>query len=185
MGQLVGWARVSSETQNLEQQLQELAEANCDKVFSSKHSGKGKGANENKLAELIDYVREGDTVVVTKIDRLGRSTREVLNTIDALRAKKVALKALQQPINTQNDDAMSNAMLTLLSMFAEMERSFIVERTQAGKERTGNWGGRKAKINELQRLEIKKRVAEGETQYKLAKEFEVTPQAIHKIVHNK
>jgi len=183
MGQLVGWARVSGEGQDLEGQLIELAKANCEKVFSSKHSGKGKATNAEKLKELIDYVREGDTVVVTKLDRLGRSLREVLNTVDTLRDKGVALKALHQPIDTSKDDAFSNAMLQMMGVFAEMERTFIVERTQAGKERTGNYGGRKKRISTNKRFEIFKRWREGETQTAMAKEFGVTPQAISLIVN--
>lgn len=188
MGQLVGWARVSGEGQDLEGQLIELAKAECEKVFSSKHSGKGKGANADKLKELIDYVREGDTVVVTKLDRLGRSLREVLNTVDTLRDKGVALKALQQPIDTTKDDAFSNAMLQMMGVFAEMERTFIVERTQAGKQRTGNYGGRKKKINPVQRAEIFERYRSNErpwgrpTQAELAREYGVTQQAINLII---
>lgn len=182
MGQLVGWARVSGEGQDLEGQLIELAKAGCEKVFSSKHSGKGKSTNADKLQELISYVREGDTVVVTKLDRLGRSLREVLNTVDTLRDKGVALKALQQPIDTTKDDAFSNAMLQMMGVFAEMERTFIVERTQAGKALTGNYGGRKKKISIAKRLEIQQRVAAGAKQTDIAAEYGVTRQAINLIV---
>jgi len=185
MGQLVGWARVSGETQNLDEQIIHLANAGCEKVFSSKHSGKEKGANQTKLEEMIGYVREGDTVVVTKLDRLGRSLREVLNTVDTLKDKGVALKALEQPVDTSNNDAFSNAMLQLLGVFAEMERTFIVERTQAGKTRTGNYGGRKKIIPLNKRVEIQQRVKAGEKQTTLAAEFGVSRQAINLIVKGK
>ena len=179
---LIGFARVSSRGQDLDAQLAALDDHGCDKVFASKHSGAGKGKNLEKLKELIDYVRDGDTVVVTKIDRLGRSLKEVLQTIDALREKDVALKALQQPINTQQNDPFSNAMLQLLGVFAEMERNFIVERTQAGRERTGNWGGRKKTISTADRASIREAVIAGTTQYSLAKQYSVSKTTIHRIV---
>jgi DNA invertase Pin-like site-specific DNA recombinase len=185
MGQFVGWARVSGEGQDLDGQLDALSAANCEKVFSSKHSGKGKGTNADKLQELISYVREGDIVVVTKLDRLGRSLREVLNTVDTLRDKGVALKALEQPIDTSKDDAFSNAMLQMMGVFAEMERTFIVERTKAGRERTGNYGGRKKTISDDERQQIRELVAAGATQYSLAKRYGVSKQTIHRIVNGR
>ena len=182
MGQLVGWARVSTKDQSLEAQEATLLEAGAEKLFSSKHSGKGSGDNVNKLAELIDYVRAGDVVLVTKLDRLGRSLRDVLNTVDLLRDKGVALRTLEQPIDTTKDDAFSNAMLQLMGVFAEMERTFIVERTQAGREASGRLGGRPKKISERKRKEIVERVTAGETQAALASEFDVSRQAINSII---
>ena len=182
MGQCVGWARVSSEGQDLEGQLEALNAVKCEKIFSSKHSGKSNSTNADKLEELITYVREGDIVVVTKLDRLGRSLREVLNTVDTLREKGVALKALEQPIDTSKEDAFSNAMLQMMGVFAEMERTFIVERTRAGRERTGNYGGRKKTISDEERKKIRELVADGATQYALAKQYGVSKQTIHRIV---
>jgi DNA invertase Pin-like site-specific DNA recombinase len=181
---IIGWARVSTEAQSLDAQIAALEAAQCDKLFSSKHSGKGRGKNLEKLAELLDYVREGDTVAVTKIDRLGRSLKEVLQTVDMLRSKGVTLKAIEQGIDTSNDDAMSNAMLGLLGLFAEMERNFIKERLQAGKEVSGNFGGRKKTLDDATRDYIRKSHQEGKTQYSLAKEFNVTKTTIHRIVHS-
>ncbi|WP_415902822.1 recombinase family protein [Neptuniibacter sp. QD29_5] len=180
---VVGWARVSSEAQCLEGQLELLNEHNCDRVFASKHSGKAKGKNIDKLNEMISYVRDGDIVVCTKLDRLGRSLKEVLQTVDALKEKNVYLKVLQQPIDTSNNDAFSNAMLQLMGVFAEMERCFIKERTQAGKERTGNYGGRKKLISTEDRNKIKEQVKLGATQYKLAKQYGVTATTIHRIIN--
>lgn len=178
---VIGWARVSSEAQCLDGQIKLLEESRCEKIFASKHSGKGKGKNIEKLEALIEFVREGDVVLVTKLDRLGRSVREVLQTVETLREKKVALKCLEQPVDTTNDDVMSTAMLTMLSLFAQMEHQFIKERTQAGKERTGNFGGRKPKLTKEQREEIRKSIASGTSQYSLAKKYSVTPTTIHRI----
>ncbi|NVK29835.1 MAG: recombinase family protein [Gammaproteobacteria bacterium] len=180
---LVGWMRVSTTEQSLDEQEALLNEAGTIENFGGSHSGRAGGKNKDELERLIKFVRSGDTVVVTKIDRLGRSLREVLNTVDALREKNVTLKALQQPIDTSENDAFSNAMLQLLGVFAEMERTFIVERTQAGKLRTGNYGGRSKIISESDRDDIRRRNTAGETQYALAKEYKVSRQTINRIVH--
>lgn len=185
MSEVIGWARVSSEAQSLQGQLEALKQAKCGKVFQSKHSGKANGKNIDKLDDLVSFAREGDTVVVTKLDRLGRSLSEVLQTVDRLRSKGVALKALDQPIDTSKDDAFSNAMLQLMGVFAEMERAFIRDRTQAGKERTGNYGGRKKTISVSDREQIRTDVANGITQYSLAKKFKVSATTINRIVKNK
>ena len=180
---VIGWARVSSEAQCLEGQVELLNEHGCDHIFASKHSAKAKGKNIEKLNEMISYVRGGDVLVCTKLDRLGRSLKEVLQTVDKLKEKNVYLKVLQQPINTSHNDAFSNAMLQLMGVFAEMERCFIAERTQAGKERTGNFGGRKKRISITDRIIIREQVKLGATQYKLAKQYGVTATTINRIIN--
>lgn len=174
---LIGYARVSTVSQDLKDQLKQLAEYGCEKVFSGKHSGKA-DTNKEQLEALLDYVRSGDTVVVTKIDRFGRSLSQVLTTIDALTAKGVNLVAINQNIDTSNSDPMSKAMVQLLGMFAEMERNFIVTRTQEGKQASGNFGGRKKKLSDEQRTEIKIKLADGISKVKLSKEYNVSRSTI-------
>lgn len=176
---LVGFARVSSVTQDLGTQLKKLEEYGCKKenIFSGKHSGKA-DTNKKALDELLAYVRTGDTVVVTKIDRFGRSLSQVLTTIDELTERGIKLVAIEQNIDTSNNDTMSKAMVQLLGMFAEMERSFIVTRTQEGKKASGNFGGRKPKLAEEQRTEIKKKLKAGVSKVKLSKEYGVSRSTI-------
>ncbi len=177
---LVGWARVSTQDQSLEQQVERLEELQCVKIFASKHSGKAE-SNEAELDKLIDYVREGDTVVVTKLDRLGRSLSQVLQVVDKLTAKGAKLKALDQPIDTSNDDPMGKAMMQLLGMFAEMERNMIVERTMAGRVNSGNWGGRPTKYTDKQEKEMIQKMKDGVSDKKIATEYELSRATVGRI----
>ena len=173
MGDLVGYARVSTLEQDLDVQHEKLKEAGCKRIFGGKHSGKAE-TNKKSLEELLDYVRDGDTVVVTKLDRLGRSLSQVLNVLDALSSRGVRFKAIDQNIDTVNDDPMSKAMVHLLGMFAQMERDFIVSRTTEGKKATGNYGGRPSKLTKEERLEIVKALKAGVSKVKLSEKYGVS-----------
>lgn len=181
MTTFIGWARVSTQDQSLELQHKALENAGCSKVFGGKHSGVS-SKHDDELFKLIDYVRDGDTVVVTKLDRLGRSLKQVLQTIDALKAKGVHLRALEQPIDTSKEDAFSNAMLQLLGVFAEMERTFIVERTRAGREATGRKGGRPHKLDEVVRAKIVAEFNKGASKNALSQKYDVSRLTIKRIV---
>ena len=181
MSALIGWARVSSLGQDLAGQVQELQAAGCRKIFQGKHSGKAE-SNQAALDEMLAYLRDGDTLVVTKLDRLGRSLRQVLGVVDQLKEKGVTLQALHQGLDTRRSDPMNTAMLQLLGMFAEMERNFIVERTWAGKENTGNFGGRKPKLSPAQKAEIQGLHAQGASKTQLAKQFSVSRMTVMRVV---
>jgi DNA invertase Pin-like site-specific DNA recombinase len=170
---LIGFARVSTKQQDLTIQLEKLSAHGCTKIFQGKHSGKA-DTNKQALEELLNYAREGDTVVVTKLDRLGRSLSQVLNTLDSFNKRGVKLVAIDQPVDTSKDDPMSKAMIQLLGMFAEMERNFIVSRTSEGKAQSGNYGGRKPKLTEEQRLEVKAKLSQGVSKLALSKEYNVS-----------
>ncbi|MGY4674308.1 recombinase family protein [Ursidibacter arcticus] len=150
---LIGYARVSTQSQDLTEQIEALEKFGCTKIFAGKHSGKAKD-NEEQLSKMLDYVREGDVVVVTKFDRLGRSLNQCLNILEEFKKQEIGFIALDQNIDTtKKTDPLSVAMIHLLGLFAELERSFIVERTQGGKQAkiaAGDLrakGGRPVKIN--------------------------------------
>lgn len=150
---LIGFARVSTRDQDLTDQITQLTNFGCVKIFHGKHSGAAE-KNEKSLQELLDYIREGDTVVVTRIDRLGRSLNQILKVLDILLKNKIGFIALEQGINTKKSkDPMSIAMIHLLGLFAELERNLIIERTQGGKLakiKAGNLkaiGGRPKKLS--------------------------------------
>lgn len=170
---LIGFARVSTQQQDLYIQLDKLNAYGCIKIFQGKRSGTA-DFNKEALEALLEYVRSGDTVVVTKLDRLGRSLSQVLNTLDTLNRRNVQLIAIDQAINTANDDPMNTAMIQLLGMFAEMERNFIVSRTSEGKALSGNYGGRKPKLSKMQCDEIVKKLALGQSKLALSKEYNVS-----------
>ena len=180
MNTLIGYARVSTHDQDLDEQLERLEAEGCTKLFSGKRSGKS-DTNKEQLEALVDYVRDGDTVIVTKLDRLGRSLSQVLQTVDKLTAKQVNIRCLDQPIDTSKQDAMSKAMVQLLGMFAEMEHSMIVERTQGGRIRSGKLGGRPTKLDDKTRQIIAQKLSEGASKNSLSKEFEVSRATIMRI----
>ncbi|EHR6926459.1 recombinase family protein [Vibrio parahaemolyticus] len=178
---LIGYARVSTQDQCLESQLEALTAAGCQKVFYGKQSGKSDD-NKNKLAELLNYVREGDIVVLTKLDRMGRSLNMILATIQKLQEQGVQIKTLDRQVDTTSENAMQRAMTQLLGVFAELEHSIIVDRLQSGRERTGNKGGRKSAISEAQRKEIKQKLASGASVSALARDFRTSRATIHRVM---
>ena len=170
---LIGYARVSTQDQDLTAQIDALKEAGCSRIFSGKQSGKSDD-NQAKLEELIGYCREGDVVAVTKFDRLGRSLNQVLQVVDALKKKGVHIQTLDGQVDTANDNAMNKAMVQLLGVFAELEHSIIVDRLQTGRKLKGKLGGRKPKLTQEQQAEIRSRLKKGESKLKLSKEFDVS-----------
>ena len=182
---LIGYARVSSVQQNLDEQLEALKKYGCEKIFSGKHSGKAKD-NKEQLSKMLDYVREGDTVVVTKIDRLGRSLSQVLNVLEEFRKENIGFVAIQQGIDTtKKNDALSMAMIHLLGLFAELERSFIVERTQEGirlkKERGEKCGGRPAALNDDKKKKLIEDIKKGSSLNELAFKYKVSKSTVQRI----
>lgn len=125
----LGYARVSTPRQKLDAQLDRLTAAGIEKVWTDKKSGKN--TDRPGLAELLEYARGGDCIVVTKLDRLGRNLRETLNLFHELPERGIAIRTLDDPliIDTAADDAMSRVGVALLGLFAEMERVYMLERT--------------------------------------------------------
>ncbi len=178
---LIGYARVSTADQDLSAQLEALTNAGCQKIFYGKQSGKSDD-NKNKLAELLHYVREGDTVVLTKLDRMGRSLNMILATIQQLQEQGVQVKTLDGQVDTTSENAMQRAMTQLLGVFAELEHSIIVDRLQSGRERTGKKGGRKSALSEDQRKEIKQKLARGASVSEIAREYSTSRATIHRVL---
>lgn len=176
----IGYARVSTLKQDLSEQITALEKFGCEKIFSGKHSGKAEN-NEEQLNELLSYIREGDTVIVTKLDKLGRSLSQCLKTLDFFEENKIGFIALAQGIDTtKRKDPMAMAMIHLLRLFAELERNFIVERTQGGKlakVESGDLkaiGGRPKKLSEKIEKRLVKDILKGGSINELAKKYEVS-----------
>jgi len=137
-----GYARVSTKDQNLEAQLDALAAAGCEKIITEKVSGNG-SKERPELDRLVENLREGDVLVVYKLDRLGRSTFKLLGLTEDLQQRGVEFVSLKDHIDTSS--AIGKAMFRMLAVLAEMERELIVERTQAGLQaarKRGRIGGR-------------------------------------------
>jgi len=124
-----GYARVSTVSQELEVQLQALENEGCDKFYSEKFTGTK--ADRPQLQEVLSLLKEGDTLVVTKLDRLARNTTEGIEIVKGLFSKGVRVHVLN--VGLLEDTTMGRFFLTTLLAVAEMERNLIVERTQEGK----------------------------------------------------
>jgi DNA invertase Pin-like site-specific DNA recombinase len=145
---LVGYARVSSAGQSLDIQVEALAGADCEKVFQEKKSGTSADAR-NELQEALDFVREGDTLVVTRLDRLARSSNDLHNIIARLTAKGAKFRCLQQS-GVDTDSGMGKLILAVLGAVAEFETSIRKERQREGIEKAkaaGIYKGRKPSVD--------------------------------------
>lgn len=129
MAETVGYARVSSNSQALDIQLDKLRAAGCHKVWSEKRSGR-QADNRPELQACLAYVREGDTLVITKMDRMARSVLDLAKTADELRRKGVNLKVLDQGLDTTTSEG--KLMANLLGAFAEFENDIRRERQLEG-----------------------------------------------------
>jgi DNA invertase Pin-like site-specific DNA recombinase len=137
-----GYARVSTVDQNLDSQVDELKAAGCDKIFTEKVTGNGSKVRP-ELDRLLDQVREGDAIVVYKLDRLGRSCGKLIALAEELEGRGIELISLQEQIDTTAP--YGKLVFRILTALAEMERDIIVERTKAGLQaarRRGRKGGR-------------------------------------------
>lgn len=184
---LVGYARVSTKQKDLTHQIELLTKAGCDTIFYGQQSGVSDD-NEAKLSEMIDYISQNDIVVVTKLDRLGRSLKSILSTIDAIHKKSATLKSLDGGIDTSNDSPFAKATVDLLGTFAQLERDIIVSRTQEGRERAiaaGKIMGRKKTISDADRKKIRALFKKGKSKLRLAEQFSVSRTTIYRILDEK
>ena len=138
----IGYARVSTDDQNLLLQTDALKQAGCEKIYKEKLSGAK--VDRPELLKLMEQLREGDTVTVWKLDRLGRSLTQLIDTVNKLADLKVGFRSLKESIDTTT--ATGKLTFHIFASFAEFERDMIRERTNAGlsaaRER-GRVGGRK------------------------------------------
>jgi DNA invertase Pin-like site-specific DNA recombinase len=130
MSKLVGYARVSSTGQSLEVQLEALAAAGCDKVFAEKASGRST-QGRGELGEALDYLREGDTLIVTRLDRLARSVGDLFTILDKLTGGGVAFRCLNQG-GVDTDSSTGRLMLGILGSVAAFEADIRKERQMEG-----------------------------------------------------
>lgn len=151
----VGYARVSTEDQRLDLQVDALEAAGCTRIF--KEHASGVRDDRPQFAAMDAFVHEGDTLVVWRLDRLGRSTKQLIEYVDGLRERGVEFVSLQDSIDTTTSTG--KFFFTVMAAFAQLEHDIIVERTNAGLEAArarGRKGGRKPvdqdKIDRAQRM---------------------------------
>jgi DNA invertase Pin-like site-specific DNA recombinase len=137
----IGYARVSTKDQNLSLQLDALQKEGCEKIFQEKATGGS--ADREELKKLLEHLRAGDIIVIWKLDRLGRSLRDLVNLVTDIQAKGAGLKSLHDSIDTTTPQG--KLTFHLFAALAEFEREIIRERTKAGLESArsrGRVGGR-------------------------------------------
>jgi DNA invertase Pin-like site-specific DNA recombinase len=178
---VVGYARVSTRDQDLSGQLAALRAAGAARVFSEKVSSAR--AVRPQLAKLMASLRPGDLVLVTKLDRLGRSTRELLQLIETIDKAGAAFRSLGDPL-WDTSSPQGRLLSTLLAAIAEFERELIRERTGEGRRRalaSGIKFGRKPKLSQYQRAEAIKRRDAGETLASIARSYAVDVSMISRL----
>ncbi|WP_436868504.1 recombinase family protein [Staphylococcus equorum] len=149
----VGYARVSTRDQSLDLQIDALENFGCSKIFSEKVSGRKK--NRTELDKCLEYLREEDTLVIYKLDRLGRTTKQLIELAQWLENNNIELQIIDMNINTK--DAMGKMFFTMMSAFAELEANLLSERTKKGlasARSRGRKGGRPS-LPEHKRREVK------------------------------
>jgi len=142
---LIGYERVSTDDQNLALQQDALQTAGCDKIFSDKMSGVK--ADRPGLQQALAYVRSGDTLVVWRLDRLGRSLKDLIALVEDLEQRQIGFRSLQESINTTTSGG--KLIFHVFGALAEFERNLMRERTQAGLQAArarGRKGGRQHKL---------------------------------------
>ena len=138
---LIGYARVSTDDQNLDLQKDALTRAGCKRILEDHQSGAKAG--RPGLQDALDYAREGDTLVVWRLDRLSRSLKDLIEMVTQLESRGIGLKSLQESLDTSSSSG--KLIFHIFGALAEFERNLIRERTQAGLEAArarGRKGGR-------------------------------------------
>ena len=172
----IGYARISTKDQSLQLQIDALNKAGCidDKIFTDVGSGSLK--NRQGLEQALSYLREGDVLVIWRLDRLGRSVRNLIELLDHLRDRGVGLLSLTESLDTTT--AMGQAMFHVTAMFAELERNVIIERTNAGlaaARARGRLGGRKNTYgDEFMELVKKEVLTSSKTIDEICKDFGIS-----------
>src|SRR5277367_4573453 len=178
---ILGYARVSTDGQSVDAQVKQLRAAGCEKVY--RETASGAKTDRAQLRRVLDQLAAGDVLMVTRLDRLARSTRDLLNTLAAIADKKAGFRSLGDTW-ADTTTAHGRLMLTVLGGLAEFERDLIRARTGEGRERAKARGvkmGRKPKLTPHQQAEAIKRRHKGETLTDIARSYNVSHTTISRL----
>jgi DNA invertase Pin-like site-specific DNA recombinase len=178
----LGYARVSTDDQNLDLQRERLHGAGCERLFEERVSGARRDRPE--LARLLDQLRRDDVVVITRLDRLARSTSNLLEIAEAIRAKEAGLLSLAEPWADTTSPA-GRMVLTVFAGIAEFERELIRQRTDEGRQAAKKRGvtfGRPSKLRPDQRELATRLLQEGHSVSEVARTFNVHPATIYRCI---
>jgi len=177
-GQIVGYVRVSTFDQNTDRQLEGMQ---LDKVFTDKASGKDTKRPEIEL--LMQYVRQGDTVVVHSMDRLARNLDDLRQTVQKLTGRGIRIQFVKESLTfTGEDSPMANLMLSVMGAFAEFERALIRERQREGialAKQRGVYRGRKRSLSGRDIAEVRRRIDAGEKKAKVARDYGISRETLY------
>jgi DNA invertase Pin-like site-specific DNA recombinase len=176
---LIGYARVSTQDQNLSLQIEALTKAGCQQIFDDKIGGSR--AERPGLAKVMESLREGDTLVVWKLDRLGRSVKNLVDLVTHLHVQGVQFKSLTDSIDTGTSSG--RFFFHVMASLAQMERELTVERTRAGLEvarRLGRKGGRKRQMTDSKIESAKKLLANGVPPRDVARNLSVSVPTLYR-----
>lgn len=178
----VGYARVSTVDQDPELQLRALEAAGCDRVYTEHASG----GNPDRpvLRECLDYLREGDTLVVWKLDRLGRSLSHLVSVLEGLNARGVEFASVTEGMDTTT--AQGKLLFGIMACFAEFERNLIRERVAAGlaaARANGRKGGRRPVLNKDQRRMVHQLHADDRPVAEIARAVGTTRQTVYRVLN--
>jgi DNA invertase Pin-like site-specific DNA recombinase len=177
----IGYARVSTISQNLDTQIQSLKNSGCEKVFREKTTGAN--MNRPQFKALMKFLREGDVLYITRLDRLARSTRDLLNIKHELEERSIGLVVVEQNIDTTNP--MGKLLFGVLSIFAEFDLDLKKENQREGIEMAKQNGvklGRKKLCTEDQVEEIKKLRSEGVIIKELMKRYNLGRATVYRML---
>jgi len=175
----IGYARVSSAGQDYSAQIERLAAAGCAPIRAEKITG-GTRSGRDELQAIMEFVREGDELVVVRLDRLARSTRDTLNIVAELEAKGASLRVLEPEISTGGD--LGRIVITTLGMVAELERSFLRERQKTGIAAAKKRGVYKGRRKTIDRHTIRALAAQGVGPTKIADELGISRMSVYRIL---
>jgi DNA invertase Pin-like site-specific DNA recombinase len=177
---IIGYARVSTDDQNLDAQLDALKEAGAARIFSDKISGSLRKRPE--LDRLLDQLRDGDVIVVTKYDRLARSSRDLLDIVEVIKERGAGFRSISEDIDTTTPAG--RLVFHVFASIAQFERERISERTKEGLEaarKRGRVGGRPPALSEAQRKEVRRmRDEDGRALPEIAKLFKVSTKTVRR-----
>ena len=179
--QRIGYGRVSTADQTARSQEDALNAAQVDRLFVDTFTGTKMSRPE--LDRAVDQLRNGDVLVITRLDRLGRSTKDLLTIVSTLEEKGVQLEVLEQSIDTSS--AEGKLFFTMVAAFAEFEREIMRARTKDGlaaARARGRLGGRKPKLSKAQNLEIIRLYGEGRPVQKIADLFGVSRPTVYRVL---
>ncbi|MGO6944711.1 recombinase family protein [Rhizobium johnstonii] len=173
----VGYARVSTSDQDLQIQLERLKACGCEIVRSDTCSDASRDG-QTELETLLQFLRAGDELVVLRLDRLGRSTRDILNLVHKLDNKGVSLRVLEPEVSTAGD--IGQLVITILGMVADMELRFSKDRQRAGIETAKAQGVYKGRTKNIDDDEIRRRVGAGATKAAVARVMNISRMTVYR-----